>query len=231
MAQRGPLNDEQRRLLRIIARMPLASAANLAPVMDIGEDRVRRMLATLRVGGWADSVMWGMTERRQHRWFLTRQAVDALYTSGHQHPSPKEEARAQGLAQFHPEGELPADYRERFALNHDHAVHLESQEESPFSGGDPIGEQEDSGDPVHEHPPWTATSRGVETSLRRLAMLEPVYALAPDLLRSGRVVRPPGETAASRDARMTDFRLLRHGSPGRAWLPSPAGGPRSTCPA
>ena len=51
----------------------------------------------------------------------------------------------------------------------------------------------------------------METSLRRLAMLEPVYALAPDLLRSWRLVRPPDDHTASRDARMTDFRLLRHG--------------------
>ena len=42
-------------------------------------------------------------------------------------------------------------------------------------------------------------------------MLEPVYRLAPDLIRSGRVNRPPDDTAASREARMTDFRLLRHG--------------------
>ena len=42
-------------------------------------------------------------------------------------------------------------------------------------------------------------------------MLEPVYRLAPDLLRSGRVNLPAGENAAARDARMTDFRLLRHG--------------------
>ena len=48
-------------------------------------------------------------------------------------------------------------------------------------------------------------------SLRRLAMLEPVYRRAPDLLKSGRVHRPAGDTAATRDARMTDFRLLRHG--------------------
>ena len=42
-------------------------------------------------------------------------------------------------------------------------------------------------------------------------MLEPVYRLAPDLLRSGRVNRPADDAAASREARMTDFRLLRHG--------------------
>ncbi len=42
-------------------------------------------------------------------------------------------------------------------------------------------------------------------------MLEPVYRLAPDLLRSGRVNRPPGDTAASHEVRMTDFRLLRYG--------------------
>ena len=48
-------------------------------------------------------------------------------------------------------------------------------------------------------------------SLRRLAMLEPVYRLAPDLLKSGRVTLPAGESVSTREARMTDFRLLRHG--------------------
>ena len=42
-------------------------------------------------------------------------------------------------------------------------------------------------------------------------MLEPMYRLAPDLIRSGRANRPPGDSAASREVRMTDFRLLRHG--------------------
>ena len=212
MAPRQLLNDEQRRLLRITARMPLASAANLASVMETTEDRVRRMLATLRAGCWADSVVRGVTERRQHRWFLTRKAVDELYVTDHRHPSPREEARAAGQAQFHPQRQLPADYAERFALDHDHAAHLEGQDISPFAAPGPVeDESSDNDGAVHEHPPWTATSRGVEMSLRRLAMLEPVYALAPDLLRSGRVVRPPDDQAASRDARMTDFRLLRHG--------------------
>ena len=210
MAQREQLNDEQRRLLRIIARMPLASAANLAQIMGMAEDRVRRMLGTLRGEGWTESVVRGMTERRQHRWFLTRRAVDLLYVTDHQHPAPREEARATGLAAFHPEGELPEDYRERFALDHDHPAHLEGQGDSPFAAA---GDSDDAngGGPGHEHPPWTATSRGVETSLRRLAMLEPVYRLAPDLIRSGRVNRPPDDAAASREARMTDFRLLRRG--------------------
>ena len=210
MAPRQPLNDEQRRLLRIIARMPLASAANLAPILGMSEDRVRRMLRALRDGGWLESVMRGMTERRQHRWFLTRKAVDALYVTGHQHPSPREEVRAAGLARFNPQGELPRDYRERFALDHDHPVHLESQDDSPFAA-DAAGTDGGDGVAGHEHPPWTATSRGVEMSLRRLAMLEPVYRLAPDLLSSGRVSLPPGGDAASGDAGMTDFRLLRHG--------------------
>ena len=211
MAQREQLNDEQGRLLRIIARMPLASVANLVPILGLAEGRVRRMLGALRGEGWVESVVRGMTERRQHRWFLTRKAVDALYVTDHQHPSPREGARAAGLAEFHPEGELPADFTERFSLDHDHPAHLEDQDSSPFAAAGPI-ENESGGDgPDHEHPPWTATSRGIETSLRRLAMLEPVYALAPDLLRSGRVTRPASETAASREARMTDFRLLRRG--------------------
>ena len=209
MARRKSLNQEQRRLLKIAARMPLASVANLAPVLDLDEERVRRMLGALRRGGWVTSVVRGMTERRQHRWFLTRRAVDLLYTTDHQHPAPREEARAAGLAAFHPEGELPEDHRERFALDHDHPAHLEGQGGSPFAAGEPVDENGEG--PGHEHPPWSATSRGVEMSLRRLAMLEPVYRLAPDLIRSGRVNLPNDDNAASREARMSDFRLLRHG--------------------
>ena len=210
MAPRQPLNDEQRRLLRITARMPLASVANLASVMGATEDQVRGMLGRLRGGGWVESVVRGMTERRQYRWFLTRQAVDLLYVTGHQHPAPREEARATGLAAFHPKGELPQDYRERFALDHDHPVHLEGQADSPFAAASDTADA-NGGGPDHEHPPWTATSRGVEMSLRRLAMLEPVYRLAPDLLRSGRVNLPADDAVASREVRMTDFQLLRHG--------------------
>ena len=210
MARREPLNDDETRLLKIAARMPLANVANLAPVLGLDEERVRRMLGALRRGGWVTSVVRGMTERRQHRWFLTGRAVDLLYVTDHQHPAPREEARAAGLASFHPEEELPEDYRERFALDHDHPAHLENQGASPFAAGD-SADQSSGSSPNHEHPPWTATSRGVEMSLRRLAMLEPVYRLAPDLIRSGRVNLPEGDNAASREVRMTDFRLLRHG--------------------
>ena len=209
MSRWEPLTNEQRRLLRIAARMPLASVANLAPVLDLDEEKVRRMLGALRRGGWVTSVVRGMTERRQHRWFLTRRAVDLLYVTGHQHPAPREEARAARLAEFHPDGELPQEYRERFALDHDHPAHLEGQGDSPFAAGDSV--DANGGGPDHEHPPWTATSRGVEMSLRRLAMLEPVYRLAPDLLRSGRVNWPVRDIAATTEVRMTDFRLLRYG--------------------
>ena len=92
MARREPLTNEQRRLLKIAARMPLASVANLAPVLDLEEDKVRRMLGSLRRGGWVTSVVRGMTERRQHRWFLTRRAVDLLYVTDHQHPAPRPQA-------------------------------------------------------------------------------------------------------------------------------------------
>ena len=209
MARREQLNDEQRRLLKITGRMPLASVANLASASGATEDRVRAMLGALRRGGWVTSVLRGMTERRQHRFFLTSQAVDLLYTTDHQHPGPREEARASGLAAFHPQGELPADFQERFALDHDHPPHLEGPGDSPFAASGTA----DQGGPAHdhEHPPWTATSRGVEMSLRRLAMLEPVYRLAPDLLRSGRVNWPADNAAATREVRMTDFRLLRRG--------------------
>ena len=67
MGQREPLTNEQRRILKIAARMPLASVANLTPVLGLDEERVRRMLGALRRGGWVTSVVRGMTERRQHR--------------------------------------------------------------------------------------------------------------------------------------------------------------------
>ncbi len=60
-------------------------------------------------------------------------------------------------------------------------------------------------------PPETPHHISATVVLRRLSMLEPVYRLAPDLLHSGRVNRPFDDTAASREVRMTDFRLLRHG--------------------
>ncbi len=144
--------------------------------------------------------MRGMTQRRQHRWFLTRRAVDELYVTAHRHPSPREEARAAGLAQSHPHGELPQDFQDRFALGHDHSVHLESQDNSLFAAADPVEDDSsgDNGSLDHEHQPWTATSRG-EMSLRRLAMLEPVYALAQNPLRSGRVVRPDNDVAVGQD--------------------------------
>ena len=153
MARRGPLNQEQRRLLRITSRMPLASVANQAPILGMAEDELRRMLGTLHDAGWVASVRRSITERRQHRWFLTRKAVDALYVTDHQHPSPREEARAAGLAEFHPEGELPGDFAEQFALDHDHPAHLEDQSDSPFAVAEPIGGQGESEGPGHEHPP------------------------------------------------------------------------------
>ena len=234
MTGRQPLTNEQRRLLRIVGRMPLASVNNLASVTGMTENRVQSMLGRLRSKGLVESVTRGMTERRQRRFFLTGQAVELLYDTGHRHPTPREEARAEGLARFHPQGQLPQEYRETFSLDHEHPAHLESQESSPFAAAE---QDEDTGDGAdHEHPPWTATSRGVEMSLRRLAMLEPVYRLAPGLLRSGRLSPPAGDAAASRDARMTDFRLLRHGGFYHAvarygpdlWTPFTYAGPRAT---
>ena len=90
MARREPLNDDERRLLKITARMPLASVANLAPVLELDEERVGRMLGSLRRGGWVTSVVRGMTERRQHRWFLTRRGRGPAL----RHRSPA--SRAQG---------------------------------------------------------------------------------------------------------------------------------------
>ena len=70
----------------------------------------------------------GMTERRQHRWFLTKKGRGRCSTSPTTSiPPPGRKQEPKGLAAFHPDEELPEDYPERFALDHDHPVHLEGQ--------------------------------------------------------------------------------------------------------
>ena len=207
MAPRRSLSDDQTRLLRIMGLMPLASVSNLAPVLGMDERGIRRMLNGLRRGGWVWSVRRGMTERRQERWFLTRQAVDLLYAGDHEHPSPREATRAALPAGY--AAAPPPDFDARFTRDHEHQPHLEHPVNSPFVATPP-GDHAAAGS-YHEHPPWTATSRGVRANLRRLATIEPIYRLAPDLLRSGMLRWPSQSPPPTPQLRMTDFRLLRHG--------------------
>lgn len=67
------------RLVRIVGRMPLASAPNLAPILGMDERQVRARLGSLRRTGWIGTVSAGMIEARQQRWFLTGQAARAVY--------------------------------------------------------------------------------------------------------------------------------------------------------
>ena len=84
----------------------------------------------------------------------------------------------------------------------------ESPTPSPFVDGSPAAA---TAADVREHLPWTATARGLRSCARRLAALEPLYRLAPRLLRSG-WLRVPGSDPADRlDSGMTDFRVLRYG--------------------
>ena len=81
MVRRQGLSAEQRRLLRITGRMPLASVSNLAPICGMVENRMRELLNGLRRDEWVASASRGMTEGKQNRWFLTRRAVEELYAT------------------------------------------------------------------------------------------------------------------------------------------------------
>ena len=70
--------------------MPLASAANLAAILDVGPDAARRRLTALRRSGWIAPLRRGMVEPSQDRWYLTRKAVECLYTTDHMHLSARE---------------------------------------------------------------------------------------------------------------------------------------------
>jgi len=165
------LGAGDRRLIRLIGRMPLASATNLAPIVGVGERRVRGRLGSLRRAGWLASMNVGMTEPQQARWFVARRAARELYTQdgdagGHHPPS------------------------------------------SPFS--DELGADR-AAVSGREQLPWTASSRGVRTNVRRLAALEMLYRFAFGLVRSGWLRVPLGDAAVPAEPAMTDFRLLRHG--------------------
>ena len=211
MAPRVTLSDEQRRLLRITGLMPLASVSNVMPILGMAERNVRRMLNRLRRDDWVWSVRRGMTERRQERWFLTRQAVDLLYAGDHEHAAPREAARAALPAGY--SVPPPTNFERRFAQDHERQPHRKHLTNSPFSPG---STRDNAGDDLpdaawHEHPPWTATSRGVEMSLRRLAILEPMYRLAPERITSGHLRLLAGAPPRDHNLRLTDFRPLRHG--------------------
>ena len=87
------LSDDQRRLLRLIGPMPLASADDLALVLDTPVAGLRRRLNRLRGGGWLASIRRGMIVPPRTRWFLTRQSMDRLYATDHSHPTPRERPR------------------------------------------------------------------------------------------------------------------------------------------
>lgn len=91
---------------------------------------------------------------------------------------------------------------------HDDGPGPENPSLSPFPDDPPVSPAMTA---VREHLPWTATSRGLRTCVRRLASLELVYRLAPGLVRSGWLRMPQADASRPADLAMTDFRLLRYG--------------------
>ena len=186
----------QQRLLRLIGLMPLASADDLSLVLQTPANGLHRRLGRLRRGGRPASIRRGMTEPPRTRWFLTRQSVERLYATDHSHPRPRERP---GYELAWPLSGAEIGHRDQPPLDLGHEHLGPETERSGLLPGTPLvalGGQ-------HQHPPWTATARGVQFCLRRLAMLETIYQLAPVLLRDGylRILGP--------SAPMSDFRLLR----------------------
>ena len=189
------LTDEQQRLLRLIGLMPLTSADDLSLLLDAPADTLRRRLNRLRRSGWLASIRRGMSAPPRTRWFLTRQAVERLYATDHSHPAPRERRRYERAWPV-PGAETGRRDQPPLDLGHEH-LGAETERSDSLPPPPPSGGQ-------HEHPPWTATARGVQVCLRRLAMLEPIYRLAPVLLRDGYLRRPAAPP-------LSDFRLLRRG--------------------
>ncbi len=206
------IDKSDQRVLRIIGRMPLASAADLAPILERSTQRTRHKLNDLRGDGLLMSVRRGMSEPPRDRWFLTPQAAESLYATDHVHPNTGEVSRARGYARLRLLKESLGEPIEPLGLDHEHVPHLEDPFESPFVPITPTEHDRRAiGHELHEHPPWTATSRGLRACMRRLCALEAIYRLAPVLLRDGRLRLPGHDDCASADMRMTDFWLMRRG--------------------
>lgn len=83
--KRASLGPDLLRPLCLVGRMPLASAANVAPILGTSEAQAREHLQRLHSAGWLESVRHGMLERAQDRWFLTRHAALSLYAADETH--------------------------------------------------------------------------------------------------------------------------------------------------
>lgn len=148
-----------------------------------------------------------MLETRQERWYLTPPAVEQLYVTDHVHANPREIAKAGGIERLRAGLPPRSPWNEHFALDHEHMPHIDGVMFSPF-----VEPAIDAPTPpnvavdMHEHPPWTATTRGQQLCMRRLATLEMIYRLAPMLFASGKLQLPPNHPATQTDLKMTDFR-------------------------
>lgn len=85
--KRASLEPDLLRPLCLLGQMPLASAANVAPILGTSEVQARERLQRLHRSGWLESVRQGMLERAQDRWFLTRHAARSLYAADEAHSS------------------------------------------------------------------------------------------------------------------------------------------------
>ena len=192
--------------------MPLASTADLAPILERSAPRIRHQLNDLRSAGLVMSVRRGMSKPPRDRWFLMPRAAESLYATDHAHPNTYDVALAGGYTQLRLLKESLGEPIEPLGLDHQHVPHLEDPFASPFFPLTPTEHDRRAiGHELHEHPPWTATTRGMRLSMRRLAALEVIYALAPVLLREGHLRLPGNDTSAPADLRMTDFWLMRSG--------------------
>ena len=149
MAPRTTMSDEQRRLLRIAGLMP--SGQRFKPGArpgDVGAEHTSdaEPAAPGRLGVVGAE---GNDGAQAGAVVSDPRAVDLLYSSDHEHPAPREAARA-----ALPEGYSsppPADYAARFTQDHEHRPHLEHLTNPPFLAGLHGGEPPDGA--WHEHPP------------------------------------------------------------------------------
>ena len=174
-------------ILQWLGRMPLAGASDLGAIGTFTVSQINRALNAQHREGLVTYVTVGQTRRVTRRWFLTARGVAAVFATDHRHPTPEDRKRY-GLSIF--EDYTHDTVRSSFELWHQHGL------------------DEDESD--HHHVPWWVTPDGLQRLLRRLPVLEQIYARAPGLLRAGqREIEVPFYLAGA-DIQIIGFSWVRH---------------------
>ena len=166
---------EDSELVHDLGWSPWSSVADIALRHEEDAAAVRRILRRLEGRKLVRSEALGMTKTAVKRFIATPAGLGICFDTSHRHPTREQMWRAHARAEKDSEDPKLLRFIRSYDLTHAHL---------PFDDPGP-----------HVHPPWSATVRGARWGIRRLALEEQIYEVAPRLLNHGHLQlenAPPG---------------------------------------